>query len=98
MRVFAAGSTGAIGRRLVPLLLESGHEVVALVRTPSKTREVEAVGAKAVVADALERGYPRGVVSFSPVLPVMGTDQLSQRGTHSARFASVSAHAAPEYG
>jgi nucleoside-diphosphate-sugar epimerase len=55
MRVFVAGSTGAIGRRLVPLLLESGHEVVALVRTPSKTREVEAVGAKAVVADALDR-------------------------------------------
>jgi nucleoside-diphosphate-sugar epimerase len=55
MRVFVAGSTGAIGRRLVPLLLESGHEVVALVRTPSKTREVEAVGAKAVVAVALDR-------------------------------------------
>ncbi len=55
MRVFVAGSTGAIGKQLVPLLVESGHEVVALVRTPRKGTEVEAFGAKAVVADALDR-------------------------------------------
>ncbi|MGH8531747.1 MAG: transposase [Gammaproteobacteria bacterium] len=36
MRVFVAGSTGAVGRSLVPHLLENGHEVVALVRTSQK--------------------------------------------------------------
>ncbi len=55
MRVFVAGSTGVVGKILVPLLLESGHEVVALVRTPQKARDVEALGAKAVIADALDR-------------------------------------------
>jgi nucleoside-diphosphate-sugar epimerase len=55
MRVFVAGSTGAVGKILVPLLLESAHEVVALVRTPQKSKEVEALGAKAVVADALDK-------------------------------------------
>jgi nucleoside-diphosphate-sugar epimerase len=55
MRVFVAGSTGAIGRVLVPLLLESGHEVVALSRTPRKARDLEALGAKVAVADALDR-------------------------------------------
>jgi nucleoside-diphosphate-sugar epimerase len=55
MRVFVAGSTGAVGKNLVPLLLESAHEVVALVRTPQKGQEVEALGAKAVVADALDK-------------------------------------------
>ena len=55
MRVFVAGSTGVVGRNLVPLLLESGHEVVALVRTPQKGKEAEALGAKAVVADALDK-------------------------------------------
>ena len=55
MRVFVAGSTGVVGKNLVPLLLESGHEVVALVRTPQKGKEAEALGAKAVVADALDK-------------------------------------------
>lgn len=56
MNVFVAGGTGAIGKRLVPRLIESGHEVTALVRTPGKARVVEALGAKAAVADALDSG------------------------------------------
>lgn len=46
MRVFVAGSSGAIGKSLVPHLLENGYEVVALVRTTQKAKEVEAIGAK----------------------------------------------------
>lgn len=55
MRVFVAGSTGAIGKLLVPLLIENGHEVVALVHTNKKVKEVEVIGAKAAVADALDK-------------------------------------------
>lgn len=55
MRVFVAGSTGTVGKFLVPLLVESGHDVVALVRNSRKALEVEAFGAKATVADALDR-------------------------------------------
>lgn len=55
MRVFVAGATGAIGKVLVPLLLEHGHEVVALARTPEKARQAEGLGAKAAIADALDR-------------------------------------------
>jgi nucleoside-diphosphate-sugar epimerase len=54
MRVFVAGSTGAIGKFLVPELIESGHEVTALVRSAEKARQVEAVGARAAVADAFD--------------------------------------------
>lgn len=54
MKVFVAGSTGAIGRSLLPLLIEKRHEVVALVRTPARAKDVEALGARAVVADALD--------------------------------------------
>ena len=43
MKIFIAGSTGTIGKSLVPLLLKNGHEVVALVRSPEKAKEVEAV-------------------------------------------------------
>lgn len=55
MRVFIAGSTGVVGKSLVPLLLESGHEVVALTRTSQKAKELEALGAKVAIADALNK-------------------------------------------
>ena len=55
MKVFVAGSTGAIGSHLVPLLHESGHEVIALSRTAEKAKELEALGAKVAVADAFDR-------------------------------------------
>ena len=55
MRVFVAGATGAIGRSLVPQLIGSGHEVIALTRSREKARALEALGAKTVVANALDR-------------------------------------------
>lgn len=55
MRVFVAGSTGAIGKSLVPQLIEGGHEVVALSRTPLKTRELETLGAKIAIANPLDK-------------------------------------------
>ena len=55
MRVFVAGSTGAIGKSLVPLLVESGHEVVALSRASQKAKGLEALGAKVAVADAFDK-------------------------------------------
>jgi hypothetical protein len=36
MRVFVAGATGAIGRQLVPRLVEAGHEVHGMTRSESK--------------------------------------------------------------
>jgi nucleoside-diphosphate-sugar epimerase len=55
MKVFVAGSTGAIGKMLVPPLVEKGHEVVGLVRTVQKAKAVEALGAKVAIADALNK-------------------------------------------
>jgi nucleoside-diphosphate-sugar epimerase len=55
MRVFVAGSTGAIGKCLVPYLIENGHDVVALVRTAQKSKALEAMGAKVALADALDK-------------------------------------------
>ncbi|NKZ02363.1 NAD-dependent epimerase/dehydratase family protein [Actinomadura latina] len=62
MRVLIAGATGVIGRRMVPLLTAVGHEVLALARPGSDTAVLEAAGARAVVADALDRGRLRGAV------------------------------------
>lgn len=57
MRIFFAGATGAIGRRLLPRLVADGHDVVALVRSKEKGSAVEAMGAEAVAADPLHRSH-----------------------------------------
>jgi nucleoside-diphosphate-sugar epimerase len=55
MRVFVAGATGAIGKPLVPMLLDRGHEVVAMTRSRDKAEGLRAIGATPVVADGLDR-------------------------------------------
>lgn len=67
MRVFVAGGTGAVGRFLLPLLVENGHEVVALIRSPQKGQELEALGVKIVAADAFDKdGLTRAVQKAEP--------------------------------
>jgi nucleoside-diphosphate-sugar epimerase len=55
MRVFLAGATGAIGKPLVPMLLSSGHEVVAMTRSAGKLDQLSELGTSPVVADGLDR-------------------------------------------
>ena len=62
MKVFIAGASGAIGCQLVPMLVENGHEVVAMTRTPEKADPLRALGAEPVVADALDREAVREAV------------------------------------
>jgi nucleoside-diphosphate-sugar epimerase len=54
MRVFLAGATGVIGRRLVPLLVDGGHEVVGMTRSPDSAGELQALGAVPVVCDVYD--------------------------------------------
>jgi nucleoside-diphosphate-sugar epimerase len=54
MRIYVAGATGVIGSRLVPLLVEGGHQVTAATRTPDKAAALERLGARAVVVDGLD--------------------------------------------
>jgi 2-alkyl-3-oxoalkanoate reductase len=55
MRVFVAGASGAIGSRLVPQLIEAGHEVTGTCRVPAHADRIRALGAKPVVLDLLDR-------------------------------------------
>ena len=54
MRIFVAGATGAIGKRLVPTLRANGHEVVGTTRSAAKVGDLRALGAEPVVLDVLE--------------------------------------------
>ena len=54
MRVFVAGGTGVIGRRLVPQLVARGHQVIATTTSAGKLGLLEQLGAEGVVMDGLD--------------------------------------------
>jgi len=62
MRVFLAGAAGAIGRRLVPLLLEAGHSVTGTTRSGEKASELKSRGVTAVVVDVYDAAALRDAV------------------------------------
>jgi len=53
-RIFLAGASGVIGRRLVPLLAGAGHHVVGMGRSPKRAAELRALGAEYVAVDVFE--------------------------------------------
>jgi len=63
MRVLIAGATGAMGQPLVRALVQRGHEVVGLTRTPSKGPLLESLGARVAIADALDADCLKRVVA-----------------------------------
>ena len=87
MKVFVTGATGVIGSRLVPLLLDRGHEVTAMTRTPAKANGVRALGANAVVADGLDPDAVMTAVGAArPEVIVQQMTALSKMGGNLRRF------------
>jgi nucleoside-diphosphate-sugar epimerase len=62
MRVFLAGASGVIGTRLLPQLIEAGHEVIGTVNSPDKAQRIRAAGAEAVRLDLLDASAVRAAV------------------------------------
>src|SRR5689334_20415216 len=81
MRIFVAGATGVVGRRLVPLLVDAGHDVTAVARTPAKSRMLERQNAQPVTVDlfdaaAVKRAVARHdvVINMATHIPAGGSD------------------------
>ena len=67
MKVFVAGASGAVGKRLVPLLVAGGYEVTAMTRSAEKAELLRSSGAEPVVADGLDRAaVTEAVTSAEP--------------------------------
>jgi nucleoside-diphosphate-sugar epimerase len=80
MLVFVAGATGALGRALVPQLVARGHEVVGMTRSASKQDLVRSLGARPVMADALDAdAVAQAVASAEPEVIVHELTALSGR-------------------
>jgi uncharacterized protein YbjT (DUF2867 family) len=69
MRIFLAGASGVIGQRLVPMLVEAGHEVAGTTRSAEKAELVRGLGCEPVVIDVYDAEALRSaVVDFAPDL------------------------------
>jgi nucleoside-diphosphate-sugar epimerase len=78
VKVFVAGATGALGRQLVPQLVARGHEVVGMTRSASKQDLLRSLGARPVVADALDPdAVAQAVASAEPEVIVHELTALS---------------------
>src|SRR5579872_5237775 len=63
MKVFVAGATGAMGKQLVPQLVDAGHRVVGTTRSEAKQGALWELGAKPMVVDALDADQVAGAVA-----------------------------------
>jgi len=67
MRIFLAGATGAVGRRLALLLRDVKHDVTGTTRDPEKVTRLQALGIEPVVVDAFDAdALAQAVASAQP--------------------------------
>jgi nucleoside-diphosphate-sugar epimerase len=78
MKIFVAGATGNVGLRLIPLLVDRGHQVVGTTRTAAKADRLTRVGAEPMIVDGLDRdGLTAAVAKAEPDVVVHQMTALS---------------------
>jgi len=75
MKIFLAGASGVIGRRLVPMLVAGGHDVVGMSRSGDRAAALERAGARGVAVDVFDRDRLHDVLSAER--PEIVIDELS---------------------
>lgn len=73
MRLFLAGGTGVLGRRVLLGLVAAGHEVTAVARSPEKAASVRAAGATPVTVDLFDPAAVRDAVARHEVVVNLAT-------------------------
>ena len=78
MRILVIGATGVVGRQLVPMLVDEGHEVTATTTTASKAGGLAAAGAEPLVMDVLDAAATEAaVIAARPEVVVYQATALS---------------------
>jgi nucleoside-diphosphate-sugar epimerase len=78
MNIFIAGGSGAIGRVLVPMLVEAGHRVVAMTRSPERVQQLRQLGAIPIIGDVFDQS--RLIELVTEVEPELVIHQLTAFG------------------
>jgi nucleoside-diphosphate-sugar epimerase len=78
MNILLAGGSGAIGRQLIPQLVQNGHRVAAITRSERKGADLAALGAEPIVADVFDRnGLIEAAVGAEPEVVIHQLTGLS---------------------
>jgi uncharacterized protein YbjT (DUF2867 family) len=93
MKVLVIGATGVLGRTVVRRLIEQGHAVRAMTRTPQKAHDLAALGAEVVAGDLVDRGSL--VAACTDVDRVLAAaHSLLGRGRHASEHVDAAGHRA----
>jgi nucleoside-diphosphate-sugar epimerase len=88
-RILLAGATGAIGKRLVPLLKEAGHAVVGMTRSAEKAEELRSQGVEPAVVDVFDaEALSKVVIAARPEIVIHQLTDLPP-GIDPARMAEA---------
>ena len=87
MRILVIGATGVVGRQLVPMLVDEGHEVTATTTTTSKAGGLAAAGAVPLVMDVLDAAATEAALAAArPEVVVYQATALSAVGANMRKF------------
>jgi uncharacterized protein YbjT (DUF2867 family) len=92
MRLFLAGASGVIGQRLIPRLVEAGHVVGGMTRSPSKTQLLSDLGAEPIVCDVFDReALIQAVGDFGPDVVLNQLTDLPDDAAEIPQFTELNA-------
>jgi nucleoside-diphosphate-sugar epimerase len=91
-RVFLAGASGVIGQRLIPLLVQAGHIVGGMTRSPSKMGLLRILGAEPILCDVFDReALVQAVRDFNPDVVLNELTDLPDDVTQIGELADLNA-------
>lgn len=90
-KVFLAGASGAIGRRLVPLLREAGYQVFGTTRSAAKAADLESAGVTPIVVDVFDAAaLSKALIGARPTVVIHQLTDLP-KGLDPSRMAEATA-------
>ena len=92
MRIFLAGASGVIGQRLIPRLVQAGHVVGGMTRSPSKTELLSHLGAEPILCDVFDReALIQAVRDFKPDVVLNELTDLPDDAAQISKHADLNA-------
>jgi nucleoside-diphosphate-sugar epimerase len=90
VRIFVAGGTGVLGRRLVEALVDRGHEVTASTHRTENFSVIEALGARPALMDGLDDAAVRqAILETEPEVIINQITALSAPSRDDARWLAL---------
>ena len=92
MRIFLAGASGVIGQRLIPLLVQAGHVIGGMTRSPTKMELLSHLGAEPILCDVFDReALIQAVCDFKPEFVLNELTDLPDEAARISEHADLNA-------